>query len=122
MPIVKSVSTVEGEEVTLLVEVDTLPAEDSPYDDTRAGGVEIPEAARDLFADGLHLARTCAKQAVEGMNKLDQTFRPEEFEVKLAIKLDSEMGAFLAKVSAGAQMEVTMKWKPRGSMGGAAHP
>lgn len=120
MPIVKSISTVDGEEVTLLVEVDDLPGEKSPYDNTRAGGVGIPEATRDLFEDGLALARTCAKQAVEGINKLDQTFRPEEFEVKLAIKLDSEMGAFLAKVSAGAQMEVTMKWKPRGSMG-ASH-
>jgi hypothetical protein len=32
---------------------------------------------------------------------------------KLAISLDSEVGAFVAKASAGAQMEVTMKWKPR---------
>ena len=117
MPIVKSISIVDGEEVTLYIEVDELPGEKSLYDNTRGGRIEIPEAARDLFEDGLALARTCAKQAVEGMGKLDQTFRPEEFEVKLAIKLDSEVGAFLAKVSAGAQMEVTMKWKPRTNMG-----
>lgn len=117
MAIVKSVSTVEGQDVTIYIEVDELPGEESPYDDTRGGRSDIPEAARDLFEDGLALARNCAKQAVEGINKLDHAFRPEEFEVKLAIKMDSEMGAFLAKLSAGAQMEVTMKWKPRGSMG-----
>lgn len=116
MPIVKNVSTIHGEEVALYIEVDELPGEDL-YGNTRGGGVVIPEAARDLFEDGLALARTCARQAVEGINKLDHTFRPEEFEVKLAIKLDSEVGAFLAKVSTGAQMEVTMKWKPRANMG-----
>ena len=34
----------------------------------------------------------------------------DEFEVSLAIKLDAEVGAILAKTSAGAQMQVTMKW------------
>ncbi len=117
MPIVKSLSVVDGEEVAIYIEVDTLPGEESPYGDTRDGGLIIPEGAQGMFEQGLELARNCAKQAVSGIQKLDHTCRPEEFEIKLAIKLDSEVGAILVKASAGAQMEVTMKWKPRGSMG-----
>jgi Trypsin-co-occurring domain 1 len=117
MPIVKSTSIVEGEAIEIYIEVDDLPQEKSPYGNTRGEGREIPAAAKDMFESGLDLARQCAKQAVTGIQKLDQQFRPEEFEIKLAVKLDSEVGALLAKVSTGAQMEVTMKWKPRGSMG-----
>ena len=118
MPIVKSFSVIDGQEVGIYIEVDKLPSEESSYGDTRGGeGVSIPEGAQGMFEQGLELSRHCAQQAVEGMQKLDHAFRPEEFEIKLAIKLDSEVGAILAKVSAGAQMEVTMKWKPRGAMG-----
>jgi hypothetical protein len=118
MPVVKSISTVGGQEIAIYIEVDKLPEADSPYGETRGDVLEqVTEAARDMFQDGIALAHTCAQQAVAGIKKMDETFRPEEFEVKLAIKLDSEVGAILAKVSAGAQMEVTMKWKPRGSMG-----
>jgi Trypsin-co-occurring domain 1 len=117
MPIVKSTSIVEGEAIDIYIEVDDLPQEKSPYGNTRGDGKDIPKAALDMFESGLDLARQCAKQAVMGIHKMDEKFRPEEFEVKLAVKLDSEVGAVLAKVSTGAQMEVTMKWKPRGSMG-----
>lgn len=117
MPVVKSISTVNGEEVAIYIEVDKLPEAESPYGETRGDTLEqITEAAPGMFQAGITLAQTCAKQAVAGIKKMDATFRPEEFEVKLAIKLDSEVGAILAKASAGAQMEVTMKWKPRGSM------
>jgi hypothetical protein len=117
MPIVKSTSVVEGEAIDIYIEVDDLPQEKSPYGNTRGDGKDIPKAAVDMFESGLDLARQCARQAVTGIQKMDEKFRPEEFEVKLAVKLDSEVGAVLAKVSTGAQMEVTMKWKPRESMG-----
>ena len=55
--------------------------------------------------------RSCAVKAVSGIKSINEASRPDEFELKLAIKLDSEMGAVIAKVSAGAQLEVTMKWK-----------
>jgi hypothetical protein len=41
---------------------------------------------------------------------MDDALRPLEFSVQLAIKLDSEVGAVIAKASAGAQLQVTMKW------------
>jgi len=37
--------------------------------------------------------------------------RPDELEVQLAVRLDYELGAVLvAKGSAGAQLQVTMRW------------
>lgn len=114
MPIISNTDTIDGNEVTILVEVDKAPQKPDPYGDTRSiSAEEVMEAARDVFDDGIALARACAKKAVSGMTLLDDKFRPEEFELKLAIKLDSEVGAVIAKASAGAQMEVTMKWKPR---------
>ncbi|NEQ46974.1 MAG: hypothetical protein F6K00_26900 [Leptolyngbya sp. SIOISBB] len=116
MPIIRSTETIDGDEVTILVEVDKAPPKPSPYDEPHRGNDrsnKVIESARDVFDDGISLARACAKKAVNGINLLDDKFRPEEFELTLAISLDSEMGAFIAKASAGAQMEVTMRWKPR---------
>ena len=115
MPIIKSsTETIQNQEVSILIEVDKDPPKPSPYGETRAiSPEEIMETAKDVFDDGIALARACAKKAVTGIKMLDEAFRPEEFELKLAIKIDSEVGAVIAKASAGAQLEVTMKWKPR---------
>ena len=115
MPIISTVDTIGDEQVTILVEVDKAPSTEGPYSGPHRGGPreQIIESARDVFDEGITLARACAKKAVNGIQLLDLKFRPEEFELKLAISLDSEVGAFVAKAGAGAQMEVTMKWKPR---------
>ncbi len=43
---------------------------------------------------------------------MGDNIKPNEFEMKLSITLDSEAGVpMLAKTGAEAQMEVTMKWK-----------
>jgi hypothetical protein len=115
MPILSTTETIEGEEVTILVQVDKATSTSTYYAEPQRGkgSTKVIESARDVFGDGMSLARACAKKAVNGIRLLDDQFRPEEFELKLAISLDSEMGAFIAKTSAGAQLEVTMKWKPR---------
>jgi hypothetical protein len=41
---------------------------------------------------------------------MDDEVKPNEFEVQLAIKLNSEVGAALTKLGGEAQMQVTMKW------------
>jgi Trypsin-co-occurring domain 1 len=118
MAIVQSTSVVDDQEVTIYIEVDKPSLERDRYDDDQPRGPEILEkvvaTARDVFGEGMALVRNCAKKAVDGVNKMDETFRPEEFELKLSIKLDSEVGAVIAKASTGGQLEVTMKWKPRG--------
>ena len=59
----------------------------------------------------MELARTCASQMVENINKVREDHRPDEFQIQLAIKLDAQVGAILAKAGAGAQLQVTMTWK-----------
>ena len=111
MPIVSNTEVIDGEEVTILIEVDEVVDESSPYDDLRGAGTDrVLTAARDVFGDGLELARGCARRVVSTIQRMDEKVRPDEFEVQLAIKFDSEVGAILTKASAGAQMQVTMKW------------
>lgn len=112
MPIIKdTIINKEGEEVAIYIEVDQLPQPlSSHYGDLRGQGKEVVAAANDVFTKGMSLIRTCAEQVVAAIQKVDQTARPTEFEIQLAIKLDSEVGAILAKASAEAQLQVTMRW------------
>ena len=112
MPIVKNtVRNSDGEDVIIYIEVDTLPQAVSPYyNDVRGEGNAVIDAANDVFGKGMTLIRTCAEQVVSAVQKFDKSARPTEFEVQLAIKLDSSVGAILAKASAEAQLQVTMKW------------
>ena len=104
----------ENNEIKLYVEVDPTYTPRDEYGDLRNNTVEKAEKiAKDLFSDGMDLVRLCAAKTVQGIQKIDPSIRPEEFELKLAIKLDSELGAVVAKASAGAQLEVTMKWQSK---------
>lgn len=112
MPIVKDVQQIDGEEVTILIEVDSEPAPKSPYGDHRDLNTgKVVADVGNLFGQGLTLVRNCATSAVHGIKAMNEVVRPDEFEIQLAIKLDAEAGAVLAKAGAEAQMQVTMKWK-----------
>jgi len=110
--VVKSTELLEGDSVAILVEVDHPPIQPGVYGDVRGGAEKVIEGAHDVFGKGLDLARTCASQVVESVRKVQEDHRPDEFQVQLAIKLDAEVGAILSKMSAGAQMQVTMTWRP----------
>lgn len=115
MAIVSSTETVGEAQVPVLIEVEHAPAtaQQDVYRDARSGKSEkVLDAAGGLFNQGLDLARTCALQAVETIGNVTGAAAPDEFEVALAIKLDAEVGAVLAKTAAGAQLQVTMKWRP----------
>ena len=112
MPIVRSSEELDGDSVSILVDVDHPPIQAGVYGDVRGGGAErVIEGAQDVFGKGLQLARTCATQVVDNIRKVEKDARPDEFQVQLAIMLDAEVGAFLTKASAGAQLQVTMTWK-----------
>jgi Trypsin-co-occurring domain 1 len=112
VPIVRSAENVDGDSVSILVEVDDLPIQPGVYGDVRGSGAEkVIEGVQDVFEKGLKLARTCASQVVDNIRKIQEDNRPDEFQIQLAIKLDAEVGAILTKASAGAQMQVTMTWK-----------
>ncbi|SRR5712691_4832768 len=110
MPIIESRETIAGKEVSIYIEYDQLIVKRGPYDETRATPQKIISGIKDALGDGLNLTHKCAARAVETIKAMDDAVRPREFTVQLAIKLDTEVGAVIAKASAGAQLQVTMKW------------
>jgi hypothetical protein len=121
MPIVRSepgAPSVQGEEgfSAIYVEVDQVsdaePASIYAEVETRAEAAQkVVTLARDVFGEGLELARSCAARVARGLDDMPETMRPDEFELQLAIKLDSEVGAVIAKARAGAQLQVSMRWR-----------
>lgn len=112
MPIIKNMETIGDQEVAILIEVEQAPEPESIYGDLRGDGAEqVISAVRDVFGDGMELARSCAIRVVDSVAKMEERVRPNEFELQIGIELNSEVGAILAKASAGAQLQVTMKWK-----------
>jgi hypothetical protein len=115
MPIVESTESVKGESMTLYIETDIAAAGDptAVYNqaETRAEARKLLRAAQDVFGDGLELARSCAMKVQDSLGQMQDAVRPNEFQVQLAIKLDTEVGVpMITKLGAEAQMQVTMKW------------
>jgi hypothetical protein len=114
VPIIKSTSEVEGEQIDIYIEVDEEPEvldSDNPYQDVRESiAKKAIKAVGNVFGDGLALSRRCAREVIHSVNQMDDEVKPNEFEVQLAIKLNSEVGAALTKLGGEAQMQVTMKW------------
>ncbi|MEH1779403.1 MAG: CU044_2847 family protein [Nostoc sp.] len=112
MPIIHSQNQVDGQEVNIYIQVDTIPPSEGGF---RDGPTEKAlKITQDLFRKGLDLSRDCAVEVIDSIKQMKDTVKPDEFEVKLAIKLDSGAGVpYLVKLGAEAQMEVTMKWTPK---------
>jgi hypothetical protein len=109
MPVIESmVANPDGTKTIIYIEVDEarVVSAVNPFAETR--GEE--KVVSDVFNRGMDLIRTCAEQIVSTVKKVEQMARPSEFEVQMAIKLDSQVGAILAKTGAEAQLQVTMKW------------
>jgi NTP-dependent ternary system trypsin peptidase co-occuring protein len=117
MPIIETKKIIDGEEITIHIEVDETPMiPEWPHGEMRGPRTErVVEAVRDVFDDGMKLVRNCAAHVVDSIKAMSDAIRPEEFELQLTIKLDSEVGAVLVKASTGAQMQVKLKWCPRKS-------
>lgn len=103
----------------LLIEVDGPPPSDaaSVFDgiDTRATPAErVMNAARDVYGDGLDLARRLAEEAARRFAGMDEAVRPAEIEMQLAVRLDATLGAVLVQSGAEAQLQVTFRWAPGG--------
>ncbi len=117
MPIITSTSnTVNGEQIDIYIEVDEVPeGSDSknPYTGVREReslAKKAVKAVGNVFGDGLDLSRKCAEEVIRSVNQMSETVKPNEFEVQLAIKLNTEVGAALTKLGGEAQMQVKMKW------------
>lgn len=97
----------------ILVDVETVPAQD-PYADVEVRGERLDRlrtAGTDLLDDGLDLVKACAERVSAMIGDLAEEIEPDELEVQVAVKLDYSLGAVLVgKGSAGAQLQVTMRW------------
>lgn len=110
MRVIESKAQIGNDELSIFVEVDE-DAEVAAWfteGETRSDGIR---KVNDLLGNGLRLVRNCAVQVVDQVNQMADTVKPNEFDVQFAVKLDSEVGAVIAKAKSGAQMKVTMKWK-----------
>lgn len=114
MPIIKDSQVINGQEVTIHIQVDEpLQPAQSPFEDLRdgTGGADrVINAVRDLFGDAMELVHSCAIRVVNTIQTIDRSVRPDEFEVQMAIQLNTEVGAILAKMGNEAQLQVTMRW------------
>jgi hypothetical protein len=102
----------------ILVEVESAPGADGvadEYADVEVRGERLRRlrhAGSDLVLDGLELVRGCAERVAGMVAATAEAARPDELEVQLSIKLDYELGAVLVgKSTAGAQLQVTMRWQ-----------
>lgn len=111
-------AAVEGLDGPIYVEVEAAPAPGGLGEvfngiDTRGNAAErVLAVTRNVYDDGLELARRCAIQAARRFADLGQELKPDEIELQLSIKLDTELGAVLVKSGAEAQLQVTFRWTP----------
>ncbi len=121
MAILEHTQIIDGEEVVMRVAVTGtgLPRDSSEHARSFRGieseATEVAEkviaSGKDVFAEGIKLARGCAIQTIAGLKVIREEYRPDEVDVKLAIALKGDAGAVLVNVGAEAQLEVTLKWK-----------
>jgi hypothetical protein len=109
MHVVKDTQTIDGQEISIYIEVSDEPTQKSPYPDQRSAKEAIKKVD-ELFGDGMSLIHNCATRVVGTIQNMGQATRPDEFEIQLAIKLSTEVGAILTKMGGEAQMLVSMKW------------
>lgn len=111
-------SAADGPGTPVYIEVDTAPPPDGLggiYDGvgTRANpAARVVDMTRDIYEDGLLLARTLAARAADRLGDLGEGLRPDEIELQLSLRLDAELGAVLVKSGAEAQLQVTFRWAP----------
>ena len=109
MSVYKDTQIIDGQEVLIAIEVDQLPEMPEEYRNLR-GGYEAGKI-RDLFGGALKLSRNCAVRVVDDIKKMKKVTKPDEFQLQFAVKLDTEVGAMIAKSGAEAQLKITMTWK-----------
>ncbi|MER7643527.1 CU044_2847 family protein [Streptomyces sp. NPDC126522] len=109
-------AAVDGLDGPIYVEVDAVTGGgglDGVFDgiETRGNAAErVLEVTRNVYEDGLELARRCAIEAARRFGDLGEGLKPDEVELQLSIKLDAELGAVLVKSGAEAQLQVTFRW------------
>jgi len=92
------------------VEIEVREAPPRPARVARGEG-EIAKCAAKTFDDAIDRVKPLANTIVQRMMSLDVT--PEEVEVKFGLKFTAEANVILSATTAEANLEFTLKWKPR---------
>ncbi|SRR5579883_2385610 len=80
------------------------------YERQTRGSAPVVDRAKDAFKDSLQLIQTCATQISATLHTIPPHLKPKEYEVQFSVKIDGKVGAFIAESTAGAQLQVTLKW------------
>lgn len=123
MAVVQTEMTIGDETVSLAIEVDPEPIEavsrglegvsfggNDDADTPGRGARKVSKLAKDLFGVGMKTAFACGRSAVQAYLAIPEAERPDGVELQLAFNLDTSVGAILAKVGAGAQVQIRMRW------------
>jgi len=97
----------DGSEEEVVVEVER------PSSGRVARGDTVVEKAKKSFVEAVEAIRPATAVLVSKLSELPR--KPDGFEVKFAIALESEAGAIFASIGAKAHFEVTLKWGGKGS-------
>lgn len=109
MSTIESKEIIDGQEVTILIQ-SGVPTQTSDRNRSMGGVTDVVQQAKGAFSQDVDLIQHCAAQIMTGVKNLDDSLKPAEIEVELAIKLGSEAGAVLVSLSSEAQLQVTLKW------------
>lgn len=78
----------------------------------RAGRpVEIATKASQTFEDAFEKIKPAATAIITKLRSLSDP--PDEMEVEFGVKMNAEVGVFIAAVGAEANYKVTLKWKAK---------
>lgn len=84
------------------------------------GFEERVEAAHKTLRQALAPVTAAASEVLDSFRELAQ--RPDELEVTFGVQLDGKLGGVIAAASAGAHLDVTLRWHaPEPASPGAVH-
>lgn len=107
----EAITNEEGQIIDIYMEVDDQSIPDIGRD-TR-GGQDVLASAQQAFTKSMQLIHACAEQVAKAVNRVKDEARPDGFEVQIALKIDGEWGAVIAKTGAEASIQVTLKWESK---------
>jgi hypothetical protein len=75
------------------------------------------QASEKTLREALAPVTAAATQVMDGFRELAK--RPEEIEISFGVTLDGKLGGVIASASAGAHLDVTLRWRGPGPAGQA---
>jgi len=62
------------------------------------------------FGDIMNVIKETAESAYEGLQKIEKTARPKEYEITFGLKLTASAGVIFAQAGSEGSFEITLRW------------